>query len=116
MAKKKPSKQNNSIESLIGNIAARAINTVAEQSLNRLSQEAGKFFGVGGASIQDQIALDRFKLQLEKQQAETAKIKAVSAMEIEMFRIKLEEKEIAIQEKRHLLEIAQDERDRKSVV
>ncbi|MFC1981009.1 ATP-binding protein [Chloroflexota bacterium] len=110
MAKKKPSKQNNSIESLIDNLAARAINTVAEHGLNRLSQEAGKYFGVGGAPIQDQIAQDRSKLQLEKQQAETTKIKAVSAMEIEMFRIKLEEKEIAIQEKRRLLEIAQEER------
>jgi len=110
MAKKKSSKINNSIEGLIGNIAARAINTVADQGLNKLSREAGKFFGVSGASIRDQIALDRSKLQLEKQQAETVRIKAVSAMEIEMFRIKLEDKEITIQEKRRMLEEAENEK------
>ena len=66
--------------------------------------------GVGGISIADQIDLNRSQLLLEKQQADTAKAKAISEMEIRMFALKLEDKEIAVQEKRRKIESAEEEK------
>jgi energy-coupling factor transporter ATP-binding protein EcfA2 len=103
-------KSDSPLDNLIGNIAARAINAVAAHGINRLSQEASRFFGVNGTpSVNEQIALNRSRLQLEQQEAETAKVKAVSEMEIQMYAYRLEEKQIAIQEKRRQLEAAQEE-------
>ena len=117
MAKKKPSKSNkpnfrtpSGTKDPFGNFISEGLNIAAGHALNRFSGEVARMFGVGGVSVHDQIALNRSKLLLEKQQAETAKIKAVSEMEIQMYAYKLQEKEIAIQEKKRLLESAEAER------
>ncbi|MFC2020817.1 ATP-binding protein [Chloroflexota bacterium] len=88
-----------SFEKSIIDIAIRAINGVTNPGIKRLSQEAAKKFGVNGLSSRDQIALDRAKMQLEKQQ-----------MENRMYRYKLEEKELAIEDKRRVLEEAKAEK------
>lgn len=94
----------------IGNIITAGLNIVAGHGLNRFSREVAKVLGVSGNSVQDQISLNRSRLLLEKQEADTAKVKALSEMEVSMFALKLEEKVIAIQEKRRLLESAEAEK------
>ena len=98
MTRKKLS-QNNSIDSLFANIAVKAINTVASHGLTRLSQEAAKICGVGGPSHSEQMALNRARLQMEKQE-----------MGNKMYAFKLEEKEMAIEEKWRILGEAKAEK------
>ena len=98
MTRKKLS-QNNSIDSLFANIAVKAINTVASHGLTRLSQEAAKICGVDGHSPREQMALNRARLQMEKQE-----------MENRMYAFKLEEKEMSIEEKRRILDEAKAEK------
>ncbi len=94
----------------IGNIVAAGMNIAAYHGLNRFSREVAKALGVSGDSVKDQINLNHSRLALEKQQAETAKVKVLSEMEIRMFDLKLQEKEIAIQEKKRILEGAEIEK------
>jgi len=94
----------------IGNIFAEGANIIISHGLKRLSREAAKRWGVDGASVQEQIALNRSRLLLEKQEADTAKVKAFSEMQVKMFGLKIEEKEMAMQEKKCLLENAEAEK------
>lgn len=94
----------------IDSIIAAGLDIAVNHGLNRFSHEMAKLVGVSGTSIHDQIALNRSKLSLEKQEAETVKVKALSEMEVKMYSLKLEEKEISIQEKKQLLESAESER------
>lgn len=91
---------------LLSVIIASAGNAIAGPALSRLSNEAAKLLGVGGASLEEQISLNLSRLQLQRQESETAKTKALSEMEIQMYRYRLEEKEIAIAERRRRLENA----------
>ncbi|MFC2071203.1 hypothetical protein ACFLUU_00585 [Chloroflexota bacterium] len=93
MAKKKSSKQNNSIKSVFTNIAARGLNRVAEPLFDKAAKEIEKKLGTDGLSPRDQMALNRDKLKMERQE-----------MENRMYAYKLEEKEIVIQEKQRKLE------------
>ena len=114
MGKKKAKSQFNDFftpsQDPIDAIVGTGLNIAVNHGLNRFSYEMARIFGVGGVSVQDQIALNRSKMLLEKQQAETAKVKVVSEMEIKMYAYRLQEKEIAIQEKKCLLEKAEAER------
>lgn len=109
MARKNYSNYNFPLDTILENILARAINTVANHGIARLSQEASKYFGGSPAlSASDQIALNRSRLKLEQQEAETAKTKTMSAMQIQMYEYKLEEKQIAIEEKKQRVVTAQE--------
>ena len=73
----------------IGNIIAAGLNIATSHGLNRFSREVARVLGVSGDSVQDQINLNRSRLALEKQQADTAKVKVLSEMEVQMYTLKL---------------------------
>jgi energy-coupling factor transporter ATP-binding protein EcfA2 len=99
----------------LGNIVAAGMNIVVGHGLTRLSREAARLMGLSSSSIEDEIALNRSRLQLERQEADTARVKALSEMQVRMLDLKIEEKEAAIQEKKRRLEASIEERSRLAI-
>ncbi len=91
----------------IGNIIAEGANIVIRHGMNRLSREAAKLMGVSGASIEAEIALNRSKVSLARQEIELAKVKALSERQIRLLDIRIAEKEFDMDRARHAMEGAQ---------
>jgi len=91
----------------IGNILAAGANTVVNYGLRRFGREIAKLMGVSGASIEDQISLNRSKVSLARQETELAKVEAISERQIRLLDIRIAEKELAMDRARHAMESAQ---------
>lgn len=93
----------------IGNIFARGINIVIGHGMDRLSREAARILGLTEASIEAQIALNRSKVSLARQETELAKVKAFSERQIRLLDIRIAEKEQAMDRARYAIEKSQVE-------
>jgi len=78
----------------IGNILAAGANIATYYGLQRFSREVAKLMGVSGASIEAEIALNRSKVSLARQETELAKVKALSERQIRLLDIRIAEKEL----------------------
>ncbi len=88
----------------LSNIVFRGLNIILSHGMTRLSYEAAKFLGVSQTNPMDQIALNRAKLQLDKQRADLQKEEILSEKQYRMFDLKIQEKEIDIEKRIRLLE------------
>jgi len=91
----------------IGNILAAGANTVVNYGLKRFGREIARIMGVSGASIEDQISLNRSKVSLARQETELAKVEAISERQIRLLDLKIAEKVHAMDRARHAMESAQ---------
>jgi hypothetical protein len=96
----------------IGNFVAGGLNIIVNAALKRFSYEAGKFFGVSGLSPEQQIALNRSRVALVRQELELTKAEALGKMQIRLLEIRIAEKEAAMERSRQAIEEAEYEKER----
>ena len=93
----------------IGNIVAAGANIFANCGIEKLSQLTNKFMGLSGTSTEAQIALNRSKVSLARQETELAKVKALSERQIRLLDIRIAEKELDMDRARYAIENSQVE-------
>ena len=90
-----------------GNLLAGMGNIAADYAFGRFSKSMAQLFGSSGTSVQEQIALNLSKANLEKQEAELVKVKALSERQIRLLDIRIAQKELEVERARQALETAQ---------
>lgn len=90
-----------------GNLLAGMGNIAADYAFMRFSKSMAQLFGSSGTSVQEQIALNLSKANLEKQEAELVKVKALSERQIRLLDIRIVQKELEVERGRQALETAQ---------
>jgi len=96
----------------IDNILSEVGNQIVSLGMKKLSKEAARLLGLDGMSVADDIQLQRLRLSVAKQEGENTRASLIGERQLKLLDIKLQEKEIAIQEKKRLLETAQEEKAR----
>jgi energy-coupling factor transporter ATP-binding protein EcfA2 len=92
------------------NIVGAAANMVVGYGLKWASLKIAGVMGLSGVSVEKQIALNRSRLLLQKQEADFEATKIARAKQLRILDLKIQEKELYIEERRQRLETAQTQK------
>ncbi|MFC1983153.1 hypothetical protein ACFLV5_05175 [Chloroflexota bacterium] len=87
-------------------------NQFATLGIKKISKDIARVMGLDGTSITDEMQLQRLRLSVARQEGDNTRVSLIGERHLKLLDLKLQEKEIAIQEKRRLLETAQEEKTR----
>jgi energy-coupling factor transporter ATP-binding protein EcfA2 len=99
----------------IYNILAATGNMVVGYGLRWVSRELADVMGLSGVSVEKQIALNRSRLLLQKQEADFETTKIAREKQLRILDLKIQEKELYIEERKQRLETAQTQKSQLNI-
>jgi len=88
----------------IDNIFSEIGNQLVTLGIEKISKDMSRVMGVGGMSIQDEIAINRSRIMLQKTEGDLERTKMLSERQIRILELKIMEKEFEIERRRHTVE------------